>query len=345
MKRRPLHSRHAAVLFAAILVPSLTNISAAPGSEPVGRIERRDPRFDALVPKEARIETLADGFAWVEGPVWDRRGGYLLFSDIPNNRIVKWQEGRGTSDFMTSSGYSGTAPFAGREPGSNGLTFDLEGRLVMNQHGNRRIARREADGRLTTLVERHEGKRLNSPNDLVYRSDGSLYFTDPPFGLPKGADDPARELPFAGVYRLAPDAQLTLLTKELAFPNGIAFSPDEKTLYLSNADLKRPVWMAFAVDAAGGLGPGRQLFDASQWVKEGLGVPDGMKVDARGNLWAGGPGGRIFVIAPDGTLLGSLSFGVPTANMNWGGDGSVLYITSNTAIRRLRTSTRGAAWR
>jgi gluconolactonase len=336
----------AALLAAAALVALLARVSALPAAEAsVGSIERHDARFDALVPRDSKIETLADGFSWVEGPVWDRQGGWLLFSDIPNNRIVKWQEGQGTSDFLKPSGYTGQAPFSGREPGSNGLTFDAEGRLVMNQHGDRRIVRREKDGRFTTLVERYEGKRLNSPNDLVYRSDGALYFTDPPFGLPKGPEDPGRELSFAGVYRLAPGRQLTLLTKELAFPNGIAFSPDERTLYVSNAELKRPIWMAYAVQADGSLGPGRQVFDAGAWAKEGLGVPDGMKVDARGNLWAGGPGGRIFVIAPDGTLLGALSFGVPTANMAWGGDGSVLYITSNTAIRRLRTATRGAAWK
>ncbi len=321
------------------------NIPGAGIRSSVAAIERRDPRFDRVVPKGAVVQKLVDGYAWVEGPVWNRTGRYLLFSDIPNNRIVKWQEGQGASDFLRPSGYTGPAAFTGREPGSNGLTYDSEGRLVMNQHGNRSIVRIEKDGSWTTLVDRFEGKRLNSPNDLVYKSDGSLYFTDPPFGLPGGADDPGRELPFAGVYRLGPDGKLTLLTKELAYPNGLAFSPDEKTLYVANADLKRPIWMAYEVKPDGTLGAGRQLFDASAWVKDGQGVPDGMKVDAQGNLWAGGPGGRIFVIAPDGTLLGSLSFGVPTANMNWGDDGSTLYITSNTRIARLRTTTKGATWR
>ena len=321
------------------------NVPGAGIRSSVAAIERKDPRFDRIVPKHAVVQKLVDGYAWVEGPVWSRAGRYLLFSDIPNNRIVKWQEGQGASDFLKPSGYTGGGVFSGREPGSNGLTYDRQGRLVMNQHGNRSIVRVEKDGRWTTLVDRYRGKRLNSPNDLVYRSDGALYFTDPPFGLPGGADDPAREIPFAGVYRLGPGGELTLLTKELAYPNGLAFSPDEKTLYVANADLKRPVWMAYDVKVDGTLGTGRQLFDASAWAKDGQGVPDGMKVDAQGNLWAGGPGGRIFVIAPDGILLGSLSFGVPTANLNWGDDGSTLYITSNTRIARLRTATRGATWR
>lgn len=345
MTSNVFHAAHAAVFFAAVLVPLLAPVAAAADEVSFGGIERRDTRFDALVPKDAKIETLAVGFAWVEGPVWDRQGGYLLFSDIPNNRIVKWREGQGTSDFLKPSGYTGKLPFIGREPGSNGLTIDAQGRLVITQHGDRRIVRREKDGRLTTLSERYGSKRLNSPNDLVYKSDGTLYFTDPPFGLPKGPADPGRELPFAGVFRLSPDGRLELLTKDLSFPNGIAFSPDEKKLYVSNAAMTRPIWMEYAVNPDGRLGAARVVFDASAWAREGLGVPDGIKVDVRGNLWTAGPGGRIFVIAPDGALLGSLSFGVPTANLNWGEDGSVLYITSNTAIRRLRTTTRGAAWR
>ncbi|HET7291736.1 MAG TPA: SMP-30/gluconolactonase/LRE family protein [Vicinamibacteria bacterium] len=320
------------------------NVQGAGIRPSVAAIERKDARLDRVLPKGAAVEALADGYAWVEGPVWNREDRYLLFSDIPNNRIVKWQEDQGASDFLKPSGYTGAAPFAGREPGSNGLTYDREGRLVMSQHGNRGIVRVEKDGSWTTLVDRYEGKRLNSPNDLVYRSDGSLYFTDPPFGLPRGANDTGRELPFAGVYRLAPDGALTLLTKDLACPNGLAFSPDEKTLYVANADLKRPLWVAYEVKADGTLGAGRQLFDASAWAKEGQGVPDGLKVDVQGNLWAGGPGGRVFVIAPDGALLGTLNFGVPTANLNWGDDGSTLYIASNTRIARLRTTTRGATW-
>ena len=307
----------------------------------IGRIERLDPRFDQLVPKDARLEKIADGFAWVEGPVWSKSGGYLLFTDIPNNSVFKWQPGRGVSLFMKPSGYTGTALFTGREPGANGLTFDRQGRLTLAEHGDRRIARLESDGHKTTLVDRYQGKRINSPNDLVYKSDGSLYFTDPPFGLPKSFDDPGKELPFHGVYRLAKNSELTLLIHDIKAPNGIAFSPDEKILYVSNAERDNAVWYAYAVKADGTLGDRRVLFDATEFAKTRKGVPDGMKVDREGNLFAAGPGG-LYVIAPEGTLLGRIELGVATANCAWGEDGSVLYIVASTAIYRIRTGTRGA---
>jgi gluconolactonase len=241
---------------------------------------------------------------------------------------------------MRESGYTGKDPFTGHEPGSNGLVFDRGGRLVMCQHGNRRIARRETDGRVTPLAERYEGKRLNSPNDLAFRSNGDLYFTDPPFGLPGSFADPAKELDFQGVYRLTPEGTLTVLTKELNAPNGIAFSPDEKTLYVSNAEHRRPVWMAYEVRPDGDLGPGRQFAEARAWVKEGEGVPDGLKVDRNGNVFAAGPGG-IHVFAPDGMRLGRIETGVKTGNLNWGDDGSVLYVAANHWICRIRTTTKG----
>ncbi len=241
--------------------------------------------------------------------------------------------------FVSKSGYSGSAPFGGREPGSNGLAFDAQGRLVLCQHGDRRIARREPDGRLVALAERYEGRRLNSPNDLVFRSNGDLYFTDPPFGLPKTYEDPAKELAFQGVYRVSPGGRVTLLTRELNGPNGLAFSPDERTLYVSNAEAARPVWMAYPVRADGTLGPGREFANARAWVREGDGLPDGLKTDRAGNVFAAGPGG-IHVFASDGTRLGRIETGVPTGNLNWGGDGSVLYVTANHWIARISTRTR-----
>jgi gluconolactonase len=310
---------------------------------PAGKIVRLDPRFDALVPRDAAIETVVDGRMWVEGPVWDRSSRSMLFSDVPANSIYRWKEANGLSLFLKPSGYTGEAPFTGREPGSNGLTFDPEGRLVFCQHGDRRVVRRERDGRLTVLADRYEGKRLNSPNDLVYDSEGNLYFTDPPFGLPAAFDDPAKELPWQGVYRLSKDARLELLIRDVRAPNGIAFSPDEKTLYISNADLSHAVWMAYDVRADGILGPGRVLFDATSWTKKGLGAPDGMKVDRRGNLFGAGPGG-IHVFTPGGEHLGSFETGVPTGNCAWGGDGSVLYIAATTALRRVRLTTKGAGF-
>ena len=308
---------------------------------PAVSIVRKDPRFDALVPKGAVVETLADGYAWTEGPVWDKAKARLLFSDIPGNRIISWSEGEGAKVFLKPSGYTGAAEFTGREPGSNGLAFDKEGRLLLCQHGDRRIARLEADGKFTTLADRYEGKRLNSPNDLILLSNGDILFTDPAYGLPKTFDDPARELPFTGVYRRSPEGAVTLLVKEQTAPNGIALSPDAKTLYVANSDPKRAVWMAYEMRGDGTVGAGRVFFDATSWVGPARpGLPDGMKVDSKGNLFATGPGG-LHVFASDGTLLGTIDTGVPTANCGWGGDGSTLYITANTALLRVRTTTKG----
>ena len=299
-----------------------------------------DARFDALVSADARLEKIIDGHKWVEGPLWNRECSALLFSDIPQNTIFEWREGAGVRPFYTPTGYSGSAPFTGREPGSNGLTYDSQGRLVICQHGDRRIARLEADGSLTTLVDRYQGTRLNSPNDAVYNSRGDLYFTDPPFGLPGTFDDPQKELPFSGVYRLSRGGKLTLLTRELKFANGITFSPDEKTLYVTNADPAKPQWFAFPVKRDGTLGPSRLFFDGTHLIPRGPGSADGMKTDTHGNLFAAGPGG-IHVFSSDGTHIGSIEIGTATSNCAWGDDGSTLYITAGTAIYRIRLNTKG----
>jgi gluconolactonase len=324
------------------LAAVLATASARPkaGYPAVGRIERFDPRLDALVPSGAVLERVADGMDWTEGPVWDVKSGALLFSDVPRNVILQWNEGAGVTERVRASGYSGKEPFAGREPGSNGLVFDSQGRLVTCQHGDRRIVRRETDGSVTVIADRYDGKRLNSPNDLVFKYNGDLYFTDPPFGLPGTFDDPRKELSFQGVYRVTPGGRVILLTRELSAPNGIGFSPDEKTLYVSNSDRQHPVWMAYPVLPDGTLGRGRQFAEASAWVGEEEGVADGLKVDRNGNIFGAGPGG-IHVFAPDGTRLGRLETGVKTGNLNWGEDGSVLYIAANHWILRLRTSTKG----
>lgn len=318
---------------------------AAPERAPVaagaGRIVRLDGRFDALVPADARLEKIVDGHKWLEGPLWNRERRALLFSDIPQNTIFEWREGTGVRAFHTPAGYSGTAPFKGREPGSNGLSYDPQGRLVICQHGDRRIARLNADGSLTTLVDRYQGKRLNSPNDAAYNRRGDLYFTDPPFGLPGTFEDPQKEIPFTGVYRLSREGKLTLLTRELKFANGIAFSPDEKTLYVTNADPARPQWFAFPVKADGTLGAPRLFFDGTHLIPRGPGSADGMKADAQGNLFAAGPGG-IHVFSSDGSHIGSIEIGSATSNCAWGGEGSTLYITAGTAIYRIRLDTKGA---
>jgi gluconolactonase len=331
------------LLTAGLLLPWLTCVVSAeekPKPATMGTIVRKDPRFDKLIPPNAVIEKLTDGLDWCEGPVWVPKGGHVLFSDIPKNIIWMWKEGEGKSVWMTPAGYTGTKRRVG-EPGSNGLTLDSEGRLVMCEHGDRRVTRLEKDEKKTVLADKFEGKRFNSPNDLVYKSNGDLYFTDPPYGLEKNWDDAARELDFCGVYRLSKDGKLTLLTKELTRPNGIAFSPDEKTLYIAVSDPDNAVWMAYEVKADGTLGKGKVFFDSKDWVKEKKkGLPDGMKVDKDGNLFATGPGG-LHVFAPDGTLLGTLATGVATANCNWGDDGSVLYIAADKSLCRIKTSTKG----
>ncbi|HEX6852497.1 MAG TPA: SMP-30/gluconolactonase/LRE family protein [Candidatus Polarisedimenticolaceae bacterium] len=302
-------------------------------------VERLDPRLDALIPVDTVVEKVVDGHDWTEGPLWDPASRSLLFSDVPRNAIFRWDGGGAARPVLEKSGYTGASPFPGREPGSNGLTFDRRGRLVMCQHGDRRIVRREEDGRLTVLADRFEGHRLNSPNDLVYRSNGDVFFTDPPFGLPKSFDDPGKEVPFQGVYRLTPDGKLTAVVRDLRAPNGIAFSPDEKILYVSNADNTNPVWMAYPVLADGSLGSGRVFADARAYVKDGEGVPDGLEVDAAGNVFGAAPGG-VHVFAPDGTRLGRIVTGVKTGNVAWGGGGD-LFVAANHAILRVRTLTRG----
>jgi gluconolactonase len=332
------------VVLIATVGPLEASAAEGPDAPPptIGTIERLDNRLDRILAPEARMERLADGFDWSEGPVWIRDGGYLVFSDVPQNTAFRWKPGEGISIFLKPSGYTGPRPRpnpSGGEAGSNGLVVDPQGRLVLCQHGDRRVARREGD-QFITLADRYQGKRFNSPNDAVYRSNGDLYFTDPPYGLPGLNGDPAKELDFNGVFRLAKDGTVTLLTREMTFPNGIAFSPDEKTLYVANSDPKKALWMAFPVRDDGTLGTGRVFFDATAWVASKKGLPDGMKVDRAGNLFATGPGG-VHIFDPDGSHLGTLATGVPTANCGFGDDGSTLYITADMYLCRLRTKTRG----
>jgi len=330
-----------ALLALGVLVPALR---AADPVKTIGSIDRKDPRFDKLIPKDAMLEQLADGFAWTEGPVWMKDGGFLLFSDIPNNRVVKWQEGKGTSDFLKPAGYTGTRTDL-VEPGSNGLLVDPEGRLVLMQHGNRQVARLAKDGKsFETLADKYNGKQLNSPNDGTYAANGDLYFTDPPYGLmvkDKPGQFPGQDLDFQGIYRLSKDGKLTLLTKEMTKPNGIALSPDDKTLYVANSDPMQAVWMKFDVKSDGTLSQGKLFFDVTDLAKAGKpGLPDGMKVDKDGNIFATGPTG-VFVFAPDGTHLGTIVTNLKTGNCCFGNDGSVLYVMCDKAIGRIKTSTKG----
>lgn len=300
-------------------------------------VTRVDPGLDDIVPPEAAIEKLAEGFLFTEGPVWTPDGA-LLFSDPNANTIYRWSDDDGLSVFRTKSGYTGTDIGEYGQPGSNGLAIDAQGRLTINEHGNRRVTRLEANGALTVLADRHDGRRLNSPNDLVYRSDGTLYFTDPPFGLPAFGDDPRRELPFSGVYRVK-DRRVDLLASDLKGPNGIAFAPDERTLYVGNWDEQRKVVQAYDVREDGTLGPGRIFFDMTRAA--GDDAIDGIEVDRRGNLYVSGPGG-LWILSPDGRHLGTIAAPEQVHNMAWGGDDRrTLYLTAQRGLYRIRLNVPG----
>ena len=334
-----MRKAHPRVLMAGVAL-ALVGVAATSGDrKTIGRVERQDPRLDALVPRDAVIEVLAEGFRWSEGPVWDRAAGRVLFSDVPNNVVHAWSEKGGLSSFLKPSGYTGAEGGGGREPGANGLAFDAKGRLVLCQHGDRRLSRLE-DGRFVTLADRFEGKRFNSPNDLVIAADGSIYFTDPPYGLTKTFDDPGREIGWNGVYRLAPDGRVSVLVKDLRAPNGIGLSPDGRILYVGQSDPSRPVVMAYDLAKDGAVSNGRIFFDTMPLRKNGPGGPDGLKVDRGGNVFTTGPGG-VVVVSPKGEYLGTIVTGVPTANCAFGDDGSTLYLTANDKLCRVRTTTKG----
>jgi gluconolactonase len=310
----------------------------------IGQIARLDPALDNLIDKNAKIEVIGDGFLWSEGPVWIKNGGYLLFSDVPANTIYKWKEGEKITEFLKPSGYTGIMPY-GDEPGSNGLIINNLGQLISCEHGDRRISAMPiAIGGKITLADNYLGKRFNSPNDIVQKSNGDYYFTDPSYGMPKKDKDPSRETALFGVYRIGKNGAVSLIIKELTRPNGLAFSPDEKTLYVAQSDPDRAYLMAYPVLANGIVGKGKILFDATPMVKQGLkGLPDGLKIDKKGNIFMTGPGG-ILVISPSGKLLGKIETGEATANCAFGNDGSVLYITADMYLLRIQTKTIGVGF-
>jgi gluconolactonase len=311
---------------------------ASAGPTIPAQVTRLDPDLDAIVPRDAAIEKLAEGFLFTEGPIWvpDQ---YLLFSDPNNNTIYRWSDTDGLSVFRTKSGYTGVDVGEYGQPGSNGLTLDREGRLTIDEHGNRRVTRLEKNGSLTVLADRYEGKRLNSPNDLVYRSDGSLYFTDPPFGLPKFFADPRKELPFSGVYRWS-NGTVQLLVQDLAGPNGIAFSPDEKYLYVGNWDEKRKTVTRYDVKPDGSLGPATVFADLT--TAPGEDAIDGLKVDRRGNVYVSGPGG-LWIFSAAGRHLGTIAGPEHPHNFAWGGaDSRTLYLAAQTGLYRIRLNVAGA---
>jgi gluconolactonase len=305
-------------------------------------IVRVDPALDEVVSLDARLEKLAGGFLFTEGPVWvpatANTTGYLLFSDPNANTIYRWSPEGQVSVFRTKSGYSGLDVGQYHQPGSNGLTLDSKGRLTINQHGNRRVIRVEPRGNITVLADQFDGKRLNSPNDLVYRSDGSLYFTDPPFGLPKVFDDPRKELPYSGVYCVK-DGQVKLVSRDLDAPNGLAFSQDEKYLYVNNWNDKKKVILRYDVQPDCSLTNSTLFFDMTN--APGHDALDGLKVDQQGNVYSTGPGG-LWIISPEGKQLGLIKGPEDPHNMAWGDeDGKTLYITAVTGIYRIRMNIAG----
>ena len=347
MRERPFGMIAIVLVGAAVLIPS-ERVPTEAKFETAGSVFRADPALDALVPPGATIERLVDGCKWTEGPVWIHQG-YLLFADIPGNRIMKWTPQGQLSVFMQPSGYRETTPYKGIEPGSNGMTLDRQGRLTVAGHAARNVWRMESlekGAQVTVLADRYKGKRLNSPNDLVYKSDGSLYFTDPPYGLETQDDkDPKKELAFNGVFRIRgatsqspgapPDAKnLDLLIKDLTRPNGIGFSPDEKHLYVAVSDPARKIWMRYDVKPDGTLNKGKVFYNATSNTEDGL--PDGLKVDEKGNVYSAGPGG-VWIFSPEGKHLGTIKPGEKVANCNWGDeDGRTLYITASTSLYRIR---------
>jgi gluconolactonase len=300
-------------------------------------VERSDPSLDAIVPADARLERVAGGFEFTEGPVWSKEGG-LLFSSPNTNAIYRWDPIGKVTVFRSKSGYTGHDIARYDQPGSNGLTFSPDGLLTICQHGNRRVIRVNPHGDNTVLADRFDGKRLNSPNDLVYRSDGTLYFTDPPFGLPEVFDDPDKELPFSGVFGVG-DGDVFLVSDELEGPNGLAFSPDEKYLYVGNWDPRHKVVMRYEIDASGAAVGGTVFYDMTD--APGEDALDGLKVDVEGNVYACGPGG-IWILSPQGNKLGLLRLPEDPHNLAWGdADARTLYVTALTSIYRVRLNVAG----
>jgi len=331
----------------ALFISSASAFAQGTSNFPIiGTVEVHHPDLNELIDPDAKIEMLGSGFTWSEGPVWDRANDQLLFSDVPENRIHSWSVKNGVTVFMEPSGYTGVFPHS-RGKGSNGLTYNNAGQLTLAEHGDRRVSVLLTDGGKRTVTDHYKGKRFNSPNDLAIDTTGNIWFTDPPYGLPEGSNDPRRELDFAGVYLHRTTTGVTeLLTKDLPWPNGIALSPDEKTLYVAQSDREEPIVMAYPIQANLSLGVGTVIFDMSDLASgpDRGGNPDGLKVDQQGNLWISGRGG-IQVVSPSGVHLGTIHTGQNTANCAFGGeDGSILYITADMYLVRIQTKVQGTGF-
>lgn len=325
-----------------IFISAFILLCCKPGQEskPFGHIERLDPALNSIINEDAQIEVIAEGHVWTEGPVWIPQYHMLLFSDIPPNKIYKWTEEKGVEEYLTPSGYTGTGPSNREEPGSNGLVLRKDNKLVLCQHGDRRVSVMDAPidrpaPTFTPIAYEYNGKKFNSPNDAVYASDGDLFFTDPPYGLPANADDSVKELPFQGVYKVTPAGEVSLLVDSLTRPNGIGLTPDQTTLVVANSDPEKAVWYEFELTPDDSLRNGRILYDATAETKSAKGLPDGLKFDRDGNLFASGPGG-IWIFAPSGKLLGKIRVEESASNCALSEDNKTLFITNDDYVLRIR---------
>ncbi len=327
----------------ALCASALVLRAAAAEYESIGKVTIFDPAFAAVAGADARIEKIADGISWAEGPVWIKDGGYLLFTDPKANRIYRWSEPGGLSVFMEPAGYAGPPDSNLREPGANGLFLEPKGTLLLADSGTRALMRLDpATKRKSVLADRFEGKRFNSPNDVVRGADGNVYFTDPPYGLTGIDNSPVRELAISGVYRMDPQGKVHLVDDSLKYPNGVILSPDGRHLYVSNTDQANPVWMDYALDARGEV-TGKRVFANARDLPRGPGNPDGMCMAADGTLFTSSPGG-LTVFSPEGKALGRFETGTTVSNCTFGDDGHMLYMTSNTFIARVRVGVSGLGY-
>ena len=306
----------------------------------IGTIERLDPALDNIISANAKAEIIAEGFEWSEGPLWVEQHNMLLFSDVPMNTIYKWTEAKGKEVYLKPSGYTGSEPSVCKEPGSNGLTFDKNGNLVLCQHGDRRMARMDApldkpEAKFITIADNYKGKRFSSPNDAVYNSAGELFFTDPPYGLQTQDDsDTKKEISFNGVYKVKTNGEVILLVDSITRPNGIALMPGETKLIVACSDGAHPNWYIFDINGDS-LMNGRIFYSAAEEAKTMKGVPDGFKVDKNGNVFATGPGG-VYIFNRDGKKLGHIKLNDATSNIALSPDEKTIYITNDMNVLRLK---------
>lgn len=327
------------ILFVSVVL-IITSCKVTTELKTTGSIERIDAALDAIISNDAKIEVLAEGYTWSEGPVWIESQKMLLFSDVPNNTMYKWTEKGGAEVYLKPSGYTGSTPSPSKEPGSNGLTLDTSGHLVVCQHGDRRIARFDAPWDapkpiFITVADRFEGKRFSSPNDVIFRKNGDAFFTDPPYGLPLQDTDSTKEIPFNGVYKVSASGQVTMLVDSITRPNGIALMPDEKTLVVACSDPKKAKWYAFDLAENDSIVDARILYDATENAKTESGLPDGLRIDRQGNIFASGPGG-IWIFNRDGKVVGKIKLVNSTANCELAENDTVLYITSKDQLLRVK---------